>query len=56
MELHISRLVTDIDIDNQFMIFCSDGSNNVQSSMFEAKNRVLKFDYQKMNTFEFLPS
>ena len=35
MELHISRLVTDIDIDNQFMIFCSDGSNNVQSSMFD---------------------
>ena len=30
----------------------SDGSNLVRSLMFEAKNRVFKFDYQKMNMFE----
>ena len=30
----------------------SDEPNNVPS--FEAKNRVFKFDYQKMNMFEFV--
>ena len=37
-----------------FVLNQSDGSNDVRSSMFEAKNRVFEFDYHKMNMFEFI--
>ena len=39
---------------NNNAVLNSDGSNNVRSSMFEAKNRVFEFDHQLMNTFVFV--
>ena len=36
------------------LLHYSDGSNNVRSSMFEAKNRVFEFNYQKMDMFKFV--
>ena len=32
----------------------SDGSSKFDVRLFEAKNMVFEFDYEKMNTFEFI--
>ena len=49
------HIICKADDHRKYFTYFSDGANYVRKfddQLFEAKNRVFKFDYQKMNMFE----